>query len=251
MDIDHDLSLDEIMKFLEEERKKIDTFKGLLSGRIKENGTSSSFYAALYLYSGKNQDLLEDGLFIDNYIRDIWRLKVFNRIGFRLLDIIFRSNRFKLYIPSKDKWIEGDILNNNLFIEESNTTLPIINIMNIIGLPPPGIISIDKIYIPVLEAREDYYILSLFIRDKEEETAMLRKRLWIKRDNLVLDKEEIFDRYGRVSILIYFEDYDIVSDIYIPYKIRVIWERENRTISLRFTEIYLNILLKKGDFEIR
>lgn len=162
--------------------------------------------------------------------RDLIHLRGFNLLGGDLFRLDIDGTSFSLKTPADSQTFEADL---DLFEEVAGKQIPFGSIDLLRWVQRGGLPDTAFPKIPVLEKRDDYFIIYLF--SVFEGQTILVDKLFIERTAFHIKRVELFDHTGVRRGLIELDDYRQVEGREFPFLVR--GTAGNDVITLSFEEI--------------
>ncbi len=183
------------------------------------------------------------------YIRVIGQAPV---LATNIFDMVSDGTTFRIFIPSKNKFIEGpsDV--------ESPSARPIENLRPqhlVEALLPPEIPP----QTPVLfeesdDSRGRFYILTVLAPAEalSTKTAQLQitRKIWFDRTNLSFARMQIYGRNGRLDSNVRYANWQPSGAILYPWEIKISRPHNDYELDITITKISLNEPLKADGFNL-
>lgn len=180
-------------------------------------------------------------------IRLIGQLPV---VATNLFDMVSNGQTFRIFVPSKNKYIEGPA---DLERPASN---PIENLrpqhlLSAVFWPP---VENDT---PVLfqewnEPPERYYLLSVLRKTGEDANGSLEldRNIWFNRVNLAIVRLETYGPDGRLDSDVRYADWQAAADVRFPRNIRIIRPHEDYQLEVHILKLTLNEPISADRFDL-
>lgn len=162
--------------------------------------------------------------------RDLIQLRGFSLLGGDLFRLDIDDTSFSLKTPADPQTFEADL---DLFEEVAGKQIPFGSIDLLRWVQRGGLPDTAFPKIPVLEKRENHFIIYLF--SVFEGRAILVDKLFIERTTFRIKRVELFDHTGVRRGLIKLDDYRLVEGREFPFLVTGI--AGNGVITLKFEEV--------------
>jgi len=177
----------------------------------------------------------------------------------RAFDMVSDGERFKLYVPPKNRFITG---RNDVIKPNPNQPLENLRPQHIYDalllreIDPQNEVAVlessmqdvadPKTHKPV---QQPNYVINV-IRHTSPEWYLSRK-IFFDRSNLLPYKQIVYDKHGDIATVADYSNFKPYNGILFPSKIEIVRPQEEYDIGLSFVDIKLNQPLKPEQFDLQ
>jgi outer membrane lipoprotein-sorting protein len=175
----------------------------------------------------------------------------------KAFDMVSDGDRFKLYIPTKNKFIVGsrEVTRPSKQPLENLRPQHIMDALLVKEIDPKNEIAVLETGVEsVKDAKkrdvdQANYIVSVAHHDVDGKWYLARK-IYFSRTDLFPRKQVLYDRSGNVATIAVYENYSEMAGIMFPNIIQVDRPQEEYSIQLGMVKLKLNEPLKDAQFEL-
>jgi len=171
-------------------------------------------------------------------------------------DMVSNGQEFKVWIPSRNKFVMGSNNNDNYQPDKRLENLRPQYIYDAVLLPdigPDEIAVMENGYETVLDSKKhraeqpDY---ELAVIRRGTEGWYLSRRIEFSRTDLLPHRQRIYDQQGNVATDVHYQNYKDFDGITFPSTIAIERQRENYDITLNMVKLEINKTLTDDQFAL-
>jgi outer membrane biogenesis lipoprotein LolB len=165
------------------------------------------------------------------------RLEISGALGGNIMSASFWADSVRVYLPSENGYLDGNAA--RVLYQVTGMDLSYYDLERVL-LGLPSIQPSDRDEIVGFRTEEKTYTIDTHTRDG-------LRRTWISRSDLVVTKEDVFDRWGNFQTQLHLSDYRTVSGSVLPRKITI--RQGQNQIALSVQSHKLNTGLEDSVFD--
>jgi outer membrane lipoprotein-sorting protein len=175
----------------------------------------------------------------------------------KAFDMVSNGDQFKLYIPTKNKFIIGtrEVTRPSKQPLENLRPQHIMDALLVKEIDPRNEIAVLEGGVELVkdakkkDVEQPNYIMSVARRDNDGKWYLSRK-IFFSRTDLLPRKQLLYDRTGNIATIATYENYSEMSGMLFPNIIQVDRPQEEYSIQLGMVKLKLNEPLKDAQFEL-
>jgi Domain of unknown function (DUF4292) len=170
-----------------------------------------------------------------------------------VFDMVSDGQRYRLSIPAKNEWAEGDV---NAPVSSKSAVASLRPQHFLDGLFVDVIPYIDKpqvkfLFEEVIDGRRSFYVFTFMDGSGSGQELRVLEKLWIDRnDDLEVSRKQVFRPDGKVETDVKYSNYKNVGNIRYPQVIEIQRPIEDYTLKVTFESTKFNEKLQDNTFNL-
>jgi hypothetical protein len=170
-----------------------------------------------------------------------------------VFDMVSDGQRYRLSIPAKNEWAEGDV---NAPVSSKSAVASLRPQHFLDGLFVDVIPYIDKpqvkfLFEEVIDGRRSFYVFTFMDGSGSGQELRVLEKLWIDRnDDLEVSRKQVFRPDGKVETDVKYSNYRNVGNIRYPQVIEIQRPIEDYTLKVTFESTKFNEKLQDNTFNL-
>lgn len=171
------------------------------------------------------------------------RMEISGSLGVSIMSAKFWGDSLRVYLPAENGILEGPAA--SVLYQVTGMNLEYYDVQRVM-LGIPTLEMSDRAHITAFDTTADYYIVDL-------QHTFLKRKLWIDRANITLEREDITDLRGERLSQLRLSRYKFVSGCFLPQKIEIrqglnhiAWTVESSRVNAGLDEDVFNLIMPDG-----